>query len=280
MAKSILPVIVLYQTHLSDSATYLSLIKPNGIEEFVVYDNSPANFAQEDITALCPGAIYVRDTQNSGLPKAYNLTAQRAGELGYKRILLLDDDTTFPPEAFRAYLDTIDFAGVTAPISVTSLGQPFSPYKPSVWKKTPKDIQSGTYSLRDFIVINSGLCIPTTLFLEAGGYDERIYLDFADFQFLQKVRQINDDLWLLPFVITQNYSNDDKDLGRALRRYRIYLECANACRLEGFNGHLLHHYSMMRRTLGLCCHHKSLKFMGLYVKNLFKSKHRKPKHQA
>ncbi len=279
MANSILPVIVLYQTHLSESATYLSLIKPNGIEEFVVYDNSPASYEQEDIAAFCPRAIYVRDTQNSGLPKAYNLTAQRAGELGYKRILLLDDDTTFPPEAFRAYLDAIDFTGLTAPISVTSLEAPFSPVLMYSWNRLPRHIESGEYSLKKYRVINSGLCIPTALFLQAGGYDERIYLDFADYQFQQKVRLINDRLLIIPFTIRQNFSRDGKDTPKAIERYKIYLDCANVCVTEGILGFLSHHYGVFRSTLGRCARHKTTQFLSLYLKNLFRSKHRTNHHK-
>ncbi len=278
MANSILPVIVLYQTRLSDSATYLSLIKPNGIEEFVVYDNSPDTFAQEDIATLCPRAIYVRDTQNSGLPKAYNLTAKRANELGYKRILLLDADTSFPPEAFKAYLAALDFEGLAAPIAVTSQGQPFSPARMYAWNKPPIGIKSGDYSLKHLRVINSGLCIPTTLFLESGGYDERIYLDFADFQFQQKVRANNDRLRLLAFTVTQQFSRDEKNTVQAIRRFKIYLECANACVLEGLRGWLSHHYGILRGTLGLCKRHHTAKFLILYLKNLFHSKNSAKRH--
>ena len=47
--KKILPVIVLYKIRLSDAASFRTLLQQHGVEEFVVYDNSPADFTQEDV---------------------------------------------------------------------------------------------------------------------------------------------------------------------------------------------------------------------------------------
>ena len=186
--QTILPVIVIYRIRLSQAASYTSLIRAAGISRFVVYDNSPADFEQEDIAALCPEALYVRDTANSGLPRAYNLAARKAEEWGYTRVLLLDQDTTFPPEAWHCYQHAAGYTGVTAPLAVTAQGQTFSPYDPSVRRRTPAGLSAGEYSLHRFYVINSGMCVPVALFKQTGGYNERITLDFSDFQFLMHVR--------------------------------------------------------------------------------------------
>ena len=187
--QTILPVIVIYRIRLSQAASYTSLIRAAGISRFVVYDNSPADFEQEDIAALCPEALYVRDTANSGLPRAYNLAARKAEEWGYTRVLLLDQDTTFPPEAWHCYQHAAGYTGVTAPLAVTAQGQTFSPYDPSVRRRTPAGLSAGEYSLHRFYVINSGMCVPVALFKQTGGYNERITLDFSDFQFLMHVRR-------------------------------------------------------------------------------------------
>ena len=85
--KKILPVIVLYKIRLSDAASFRTLLQQHGVEEFVVYDNSPADFTQEDVERNHPKAVYVRDVQNSGLPKAYNLAAEVAQQRGFSRLL-------------------------------------------------------------------------------------------------------------------------------------------------------------------------------------------------
>lgn len=268
--QTILPVIVIYRIRLSQAASYTSLIRAAGISRFVVYDNSPADFEQEDITALCPEALYVRDTANSGLPRAYNLAARKAEEWGYTRVLLLDQDTTFPPEAWHCYQHAAGYTGVTAPLAVTAQGQTFSPYDPSVRRRTPAGLSAGEYSLHRFYVINSGMCVPVALFKQTGGYNERITLDFADFQFLMHVRRHSPRFLLLPFSIEQDFSNDVRDASRLLTRFAIYLRCAAACETEGWQHLLAHHYYVLRHTLALTAKCRSTRFLHLYLRFLLK----------
>lgn len=77
--KSIFPIIVIYKVQLDESISYQSLVRPNQFAEFLVYDNSPASYQQNE-AALPAGAIYVRNTNNGGLSEAYNQGAEIARE--------------------------------------------------------------------------------------------------------------------------------------------------------------------------------------------------------
>lgn len=262
--QPIFPAIIIYKCKLQEAESYNSFIKANAFERFFVYDNSPGDYAQEDVAKLYPGVIYVRDEANSGLPKAYNLAAQKAKELGCKRLLLLDQDTHFPQEALQAYLDAQDFDGITAPRIITTLGKPFAPANLTVWYPTPTHLPAGEYSLYKYMTVNSGLCIPVELFLQAGGYNENVRLDFADFQFQRRVRKVNPRLLLLPITLQQDYSGDCHDLQKQMVRFGLYLESALHCETEGFSDELSHHYTVLRRTLSLTLHNQSPAFLKAY----------------
>lgn len=264
--KKILPVIVLYKIRLSDAASFRTLLQQHGVEEFVVYDNSPADFTQEDVEQNHPKAVYVRDVQNSGLPKAYNLAAEVAQQRGFSRLLLLDQDTEFPPEAWRLYHEHADFSGITAPRVVSIAGVAFSPYCPSLLHRSPKGAFSGFTSLRRMLVINSGMSVPVSLFLRVGGYDERVFLDFADFEFQKKLRGENDALCILPFAAVQDCSDDCCEKEKVMKRFKIYLRCAQHCRQTTWGEKVSLRFRVLRHTLSLSLRTRSFSFLLLYLK--------------
>lgn len=264
MNNIIFPIIVIYKCHLGEAESFKTFIKPNGFKNYLVYDNSPTEYIQENIASIYPQAIYVRDTSNKGLPAAYNLGAKKAKKLGYKRLLLLDQDTSFPPESLELYLQSADYEGITAPLVKTKRNLPFSPCNPTAWKKTPKDMTPGEYSLKKYSVINSGLCIPTHLFLEVGGYNPLVRLDFADFQFQMRVAPVCDHLKILPMTAIQDFSSDCRDLKKNLIRFNLYLESARHCEFPGWREAISHQYSMLRHVIGLTVNTHSLIFFRKY----------------
>lgn len=226
--KSIFPIIVIYKVQLDESISYQSLVRPNQFAEFLVYDNSPASYQQNE-AALPAGAIYVRNTNNGGLSEAYNQGAEIAREKGYKRVLLLDQDTFFAEGTLAHYLEYIDYPGIVAPAIITKQGANFSPVDISGW--TPKgatDIKAGEISLFEYALVNSGCCIPVSLFTQSGGYDPAVNLDFSDFQFQINIRkQQAQALVMSGEPAVQDFSNDCREIGKILPRYDLYLQCAH-----------------------------------------------------
>ena len=64
---------MLYNALLGEQKSYLSLLRDCRWREFVVYDNSPESFVQKISDER---AVYVRDSSNGGLSKAYNKAAE------------------------------------------------------------------------------------------------------------------------------------------------------------------------------------------------------------
>lgn len=265
MKTSIFPVIVIYKCNLEECRTYNSILKDSNVIDFMVYDNSPSTYPMP--ASLPKGAIYIRDTSNEGLSKAYNTAANKAAELGYKRLLLLDQDTYFAPGTWQAYNDNSDFNGITAPIIVTNHEALCSPTDVSGWYTKVHPVKAGDYSLYKYNVINSGMCVPLQLFHQAGGYDLSVNLDFSDYQFQRRLRKINDNLRLLSVVAHQDFSGDCRDYEKLLIRFKWYVKCAANFSTEGLADALGHHYTVLRHTAILSLRMRRFSFIKEYIKS-------------
>lgn len=250
----IFPVIVVYRCRCGETRSYRTLVRPGGFRSFMVYDNSPASFPG-GADGLPEGAVYVRDEGNGGLSKAYNFAAAYAREHGYGRLLLLDQDTAFAPGAADAYAEADRSVSLWAPSIHTADGAPFSPGDVRGWRVKAVSLPAGHYSLRCYYPVNSGMCVSLDVFHRAGGYKEDVRLDFADYQFLQRLRRVDARFLLLPAKAEQDFSGDESDAGKLLSRFRLYLDSARACECESLAARLslactvgLHTLSLFRRT--------------------------------
>lgn len=264
--KAIYVVIVLYKTTLAESQSYQTLLKHKFVEDYMVYDNSPEEYRQN--TALFhKGVTYVRDYENGGLSKAYNCGARKARELGYQRVLLLDQDTSFPDGIWSKYLENVSYPGIVAPLIKTKQGMNFSPVDIRGWNlKGLAEPHPGEYSLYDVAVVNSGCCVPVKLFEQTGGYLEMVKLDFSDFQFQVIVRKIQPHIKLIDSTALQNFSNDSEDIEGLLHRFRLYLECAAAFIPDSKLQMLKHNYQVLRHGLALMIRLHKIEVLTNYFK--------------
>ena len=264
MEKSILPIVVIYHCQLTEATAYTSFIQKNGIAEFVVYDNSPADYRQQ------PGVIpstahYYHDDKNGGLSKAYNYGASKAEELGYDWVLLLDQDTFFPEGAWEVYQKSVACRKLMAPSVVLTQGAPFSPCRPTWMGMKPVRLPAGEYSLKEFSVINSGCCVPVALFRAAGGYKESVRLDFSDYQFQRRLRRVSDHFVLIAVEAVQDFSNKEQDPVKLLTRFRFYLEGALQCDSETPAERIKRHVQVLKHSIALTARTKNIQFMKLYT---------------
>ena len=70
----------------------------------MVYDNSLLDYQSHE--KLGGNIIYIHDRRNSGVSKAYNIASDYAIKNGYNWILLLDQDTFFPPGSIEKYIES------------------------------------------------------------------------------------------------------------------------------------------------------------------------------
>lgn len=271
MLSKVLLVVVLYKEQLYSTLTWKTLLASNVRSDRVslyVHDNSPSS--QSISTPLC--VCYYHDAENSGLSVAYNQAAQYAYNEGYDWLLLLDQDTTFPVGALDAYLDAVDTWGDQIQVFVPQLvyqqaSKPFSPVLvSSSLNVRGVFLDERFYAWNRYSVVNSGLCVHVSAFRAAGGYNEKVRLDFADFQFVERLRRVTLGFFRIAITAEQAFSNEQCGVESLLNRFRLYIESACHCEKASFGKRLAYFYVVLRHTLALTVRTKSLSFLGIFGK--------------
>lgn len=261
----IFPVIVIYKSQLSEALAYKTFLKCNDFSQFMVYDNSPQSFVFD--THLLPlNAVYVRSVENDGVSRAYNTAAEFAISKGYTHLLLLDQDTQFPENILAHYRAYLEENILCAPMLKLKNGKEFSPCIRRSLKTRGVKLSEGKYSLKDYMPVNSGMCIPLRNYMSCGGYNNSVKLDFSDFEFLSRYRLKNHDFQLLGFCCVQDFSNDECSIEKLLFRYKLYVQSANATRWTFFREKIIFNVEVLCHTIALICRTRSFIFLNFYIK--------------
>lgn len=269
-------VIVLYKCKLQDSATFLSMTtaleKENSDTkaDLYVYDNSP--YEQEKILLSEYWTItYKSDLLNKGLSTAYNLAASHARSSEKKYLLLLDQDTEFPVNSIGAYLESITNnmdIKLFAPILKIQNGKIMSPCRyVKKWGKLIDHIRPGMHSLNSYVPVNSGLCISLKDYFIAGGYNEKIRIDGADFQFIERFKKnIGTNFYVLNLEIEQDFSLFEADLNNILPRFKIFLTDVKNFDRSGWKDNYYYGRIALIRTIKLLLQTRKRVIFNYYVK--------------
>jgi rhamnosyltransferase len=270
----ILPIVVLYQQSFPQSLSLQSLQrnleKLNTRLDVFIYDNSPdAQSTKQYFCYKSLNIIYHHDPSNSGLSKAYNTGAAYAQKSEKKWLLLLDQDTAFPSDFLQVYEQSIKEnpdISLFAPVLKIDSGIIFSPCITRHKRGYPPgQVIPGRHSLWKFSPVNSGILVNLDLFLKVGGYNEKVKIDFCDFQFLEKVRLVSPDFVITTTVGSQNFSAiTETYMPKQLQRFKIYLEDASNCIKPSFSDRLGFFYTVTRHALGLSLKLRNLSFLRLY----------------
>jgi len=269
----LLPVVVLYQQSIGQSLTLQSLqlnLERAAIRmDIFIYDNSTEPQAVENHFAWKSfNVYYTHDPQNAGLSKAYNAGAQKARLLKKEWLLLLDQDTIFSADFLEIYAHTVQEnpqLKIFAPLLKLENEKIFSPcLKGHKRGYPPRKIASGKHRLSKYSPVNSGLLVSLGLFLKVGGYNEKLKIDFCDFQFLEKVIKVAPYFFLTTATGLQNYSNAEKSLQKQQHRFKMYLQDAIYCDKPSLADQIGFFYAVTRHTLGLTLKLRSFSFLRLY----------------
>ena len=216
--------VVIYGTRLTECEVYETFIRRNlqSLDCLLVFDNSPASLFEN---VCVPDGVfkYYWNPSNPGVSANYNKAAALAKEIGCRWLLLLDQDTSFPVNALETYRHGVAWrphSHLFAPLHMIADGRCLSPA--NVFCPLRKNVRPGTYSLKRFDVINSGLLVCVDDFIRVGGYKEDVGLDFSDFQFLERLRRVVSDVVVLDIECVQNFSNDSRDKEKLLERYEKF----------------------------------------------------------
>ena len=230
MADKFYILTIVYNRRIEDIRSldvFLSFMERHPGTSVLIADNSvdPAVLTSNSACAL--PVTYIPCGGNAGISKAYNIALNTIKDEDY-RVMLSDDDTLFSEEYMEnMYAAASDGAnrdrlicglidtdrGWMSPRSVktTNAAFPFLLRKPA----------PGVYKDRN--PVNSGLCIPGSLIREVGGYDERLFLDYVDYLFMDKIRGIGyGEVLLVPGKIHQEFSGFSDNIDSTLKRWEIF----------------------------------------------------------
>lgn len=252
----ILFVIVLYRCKLSESKTFQTFAKQ--IQHLLVFDNSESI---QDISAYACDAVYIHNESNIGLSACYNRAAQYAREQGYDWILFLDQDTDFSGVSVEDYKNAIrenpDCFLIAPMVKCGKYTMSPMKYKHHFALFSEKTYR-GKVFLHNLSIINSGMCVSVEAFWECGGYNEKVFLDYSDHEFLRHFKKVHNQILILPNVIYQDYSAKSDGKEAALKRLALFCESIYGCEKNTLKEQIDFSIPIWKRTLALVVRYHSL----------------------
>lgn len=171
----------------------------------IVFDNS--TIATEN-QSWCEkrGYVYFTTNTNIGLSKAYNRVLRTLEKSDHDYIMILDDDTFLPEEYFQEVFQQITEPRYHLLLPIVRAGDLImSPCK-MVLGCEPAEVRDRVQiDLTKISAINSGMVVRLDVYGKIS-YDETMFLDCVDHDFMNQVRRHNLDICVLKSEIQQNYS--------------------------------------------------------------------------
>lgn len=279
-ADAVIAVLVLYKTRLEDSETFVSLgnslRSSKLIMDVVVYDNSPTPMVSRPECVNNNWRIhYIHDKTNPGVSKAYNKGFGIAKKLNKKWLLLLDQDTSFPQNAFVEYSKAIrENPGIFlfAPILISN-DRIMSPCR--YFLHRGYSIKKVKYGVCDFSMkslLNSGMLIHVDAFQKVGRYNEKIRLDFADHAFIKCYKGYYRNFVIINMRCSHGFfDNQSLTTNAASVRFAYYCEGARHS-ANNFRDFLILLLVATCKAVKLSLIHKNLNFFAIFYNSFFARK--------
>ncbi|ECI3445863.1 hypothetical protein DMM05_23770 [Salmonella enterica subsp. houtenae] len=269
---NILPIIVLYKCQLENSESINTLLRLDNVshlKEIFVYNNSP------DIISIPEQYMGIRvhninDYENSGVSKAYNEGLKFAKKMNYEYVLLLDQDTSLPSDTLDIYKESLianKDIKLFCPILKKNTGVICSPLLYRLHRGFPvNQFKAGKYKFDDFTPINSGMLLNVDAALECGGYNEEVFLDFSDFQFIERFKKYNSYFYVVPLILYQDCSGDEVDPSKLLIRFILYCRCAKKCVREKIQDDFIYFSMVFARAVKMAVKTRRIDFIINFYK--------------
>lgn len=255
-------IMVVYNKLVDDSITYQCLKEAANIY-VVVCDNSNKPFSNRE-TVEQDGYIYIDMEGNCGLSKAYNraldaISVRNPSMDGY--VMIFDDDTFLPADFFEKMSEAI--ASSRADIYLPIVEDEIGILSPNVMKKYYcHRVIADVWSIKkeELCGINSGMTIRLALF-QRYRYDEGLFLDYVDHNFLRDMRKDQRKLAIVDTKIRQTFSSNTDSKEKATVRFQIFKKDINHFYAHGFWNRFFFYYVITRRKIELARKYRDLRFI-------------------
>jgi hypothetical protein len=179
---------VRYNTPLEESATFATIRRAIAGDDTIrdtvqvlLWDNSPTPLIQP---SLPPGFEYRSSPANLGVAGAYNEASRIAHDLGADWLLLLDQDTSLPPDFLRIMLAASNsFATnpqVAAIVPTVKVGDLIVSPRSSTFNGHADYAEADGISKGEPFAINSGCLLRLSALEAIGGFSPDFWLDYSD----------------------------------------------------------------------------------------------------
>lgn len=152
------------------------------VDELILIDNNSENI--QDINELLsrfPSIILHINSKNEGIAKALNQIFDYSDRSDCTWTLLLDQDSVTPNkliEQYRRYV-TLDGIGIICPLIIDRNDNNYK-------LDNNKTMSNGGFEYVDKC-ITSGSFINNAIYNEVGKFDEKMFIDYVDFDFCKKI---------------------------------------------------------------------------------------------
>lgn len=254
--------IVIYNKVCEDSQTINSIYKWKDHIQLVVFDNSTTENKNSEYCRK-EGILYFSKNKNLGLSKAYNYAIDHLPLQNQDYIMVLDDDTCLNDAYVEEVLRSINLNyDVLLPV-VRSGNIIISPtnIKFKCGSKIVDEV--GQLDKNHISAINSGMVVSSRVY-EKIRYNEELFLDCIDHEFMRLVRNNKCSLHILTNGIVQNFSRNEKPkIESALFRFKLYKkDFKKYCEIN--HAKVYYVLSISKFILAYSLKYKSLKFLKAY----------------
>lgn len=228
------------------------------VKQTIILDNSVNENIIAGNEAYCGlnGLVYVKNDGNIGLSKAYNVAIRMVND--EDAIAIFDQDTAIDGYDLNVALPYLSTYDVVLP-TVYSKGRILSPSSLKRDKVVP-------YGRELFITgINSGMIIKKSVFDKVGYYNEKMFLDYIDHEFMRRCNENCIRILALETIsLNQGFSDDEQhSLSADLTRYKIFIKDFKVfCKSKKY-----FYFKSLKRAIKLSLKHKSFAFIKEWKKN-------------
>ena len=272
----VLCIIVLYNQKLYDSLSYqtgISKFLNNNDISLFIYDNSQIpQHIKQDFDQFEGRIVYNSDSSNPGVSYAYNKGYEYAKANGFQWISLWDQDTTIDGESYLSAcfeaLSSNPQVKLFVPLVKTKKGITISPVREIF--RIPicgysDSLTEGLNKLSKIGIINSGIFVEVKAFGEVNGYNEKVFLDFSDYQFIERFSKKYKLFFLLNTICIQDFSNEENDVYKLSVRYSLFCRSLRNYEMTNFFDRLNILLIVLKRAVALSFRTKRLLYLKIFL---------------
>ncbi len=186
-------------------------------------------------------------------------------------MIITDQDTVFPCDYLEKIRDDIALSEeykVVVPIVKLEDGRVLSPaWRIGYFPRMSWKIPAGKIKLRDYAVINSGMAVKNELFEETGGYNERVFLDMSDMQFLERVSERYPYAKIVDTTCLQNFSATTDKGENQLRRFSLFCRSVKNYESSRRGGKMMIGLMAFKRMIHLMITTKGLSPLKIFIRD-------------